>query len=371
MNPASTEKSLKIVGHHRGFTLIELLVVIAIIAVLIALLLPAVQQARESARRSQCRNNLKQIGLALHNYHDSHSLFPFGIANAGGGFASATVMPLRTNHNGYLMLLPYLDQAALYSKFNFNAATGLYLGGANCSGTVSGSGTLAGAQAEIEANIRLGTNKIPILLCPSDPGEQSFRSKCMSETAAGGYSSLSPVPLTAKINYGFSSAMQLSQNDSTIGPGNVGGVGAMWGLQPGNIRTMFGVSSNCRMRDISDGSSNTVAVIESTLDNNFSSSRIHEPLTWISGGWASFGINMQHLVIGINEWRCCSYQTPQFSSPGRPGVLGNAGHAGSSHTGGVQVLLADGSVRFISENIAIQTRQNLVRIADGATIGEF
>ncbi len=102
---------------RRGaFTLIELLVVIAIIAVLVALLLPAVQQAREAARRTQCRNNLKQIGLALHNYHDSHTIFP------PGETSNQTDDPLY-GHGPGVDLLPYIDQANVYNKFNFTTGT--------------------------------------------------------------------------------------------------------------------------------------------------------------------------------------------------------------------------------------------------------
>jgi prepilin-type N-terminal cleavage/methylation domain-containing protein len=100
-------------SRRRGFTLIELLVVIAIIAILIALLLPAVQQAREAARRTQCKNNLKQIGLALHNYHDAHDCFPFG----WGGTRPATGSP---GYSAISQLLPFFDQAPLYNTINFS-----------------------------------------------------------------------------------------------------------------------------------------------------------------------------------------------------------------------------------------------------------
>ena len=98
---------------RRAFTLIELLVVIAIIAVLIALLLPAVQQAREAARRTQCRNNLHQLGLALHNYHDTHSTFPFGVCVVGYSGAYH-------DWSWASMLLPFVDEAAIYNSCNFS-----------------------------------------------------------------------------------------------------------------------------------------------------------------------------------------------------------------------------------------------------------
>ena len=102
---------------RRGFTLIELLVVIAIITILIALLLPAVQNAREAARRSQCRNTLKQIGLALHNYEGSHRVFPMGVLGS-----SSTPSAANQLHTWMTLQLPYLDQAPLQKQYNFNVA---------------------------------------------------------------------------------------------------------------------------------------------------------------------------------------------------------------------------------------------------------
>ena len=126
----------------RGFTLIELLVVIAIIAILIALLLPAVQQAREAARRTQCKNNLKQLGIALHNYHDVHRVFPPSRLNVGfhGGPVYATPRPARyKNATGWTLLLPFIEQGNLYQQYDHNqAASWSYVYGMYSPGEVAG-----------------------------------------------------------------------------------------------------------------------------------------------------------------------------------------------------------------------------------------
>src|SRR5687768_14879280 len=144
---------------RRGFTLIELLVVIAIIAALIALLLPAVQQAREAARRSQCKNNLKQIGLGLHNYHDTHRTFPPALISSGR-YANSTYAPV-LNTTGWVLILPYIDQAPMYNKYNFNVPSSI--------SNPLGGRPLAGGASTSDANKPIYSTKLEVYNCPSDP----------------------------------------------------------------------------------------------------------------------------------------------------------------------------------------------------------
>src|SRR5690606_27248796 len=144
-----------------GFTLIELLVVIAIIAILIALLLPAVQQAREAARRSQCKNNLKQMGLALHNYHDVAGQFPPALTHAGdvATWPAALNITFNQSTTGFTLLLPYLDQAPLYNQYNFNEA----------SVPVAANGLPLAGTGNWQANVPATSTILSVFLCPSDP----------------------------------------------------------------------------------------------------------------------------------------------------------------------------------------------------------
>ena len=154
-----------------GFTLIELLVVIAIIAILIALLVPAVQKVREAAARMQCQNNLKQLGLACHNYHDVYRQFPparKGHGNTqGAGQPTYASDPILQNIHGIYFLLPYIEQNALYQKFNPNARFGNYLTG-------NATGVPANPDAIASGNAALSENIICLLLCPSDGGQTTI-----------------------------------------------------------------------------------------------------------------------------------------------------------------------------------------------------
>jgi prepilin-type N-terminal cleavage/methylation domain-containing protein len=182
---------------RRGFTLIELLVVIAIIAVLIALLLPAVQQAREAARRTQCRNNLKQIGLALHNYHDSHNVFPYSTSAKGSCENGDAVPPqgMVKNHRGWVQVLPYLDQAPLFQLFDPTQAAGAYdragLG-------VQGSPVVSG-------NDFVVSQVIDVFTCPSDDGNPRITTPSEAY-AIGGGSELQG----AKTSYDFQAHLETS-----------------------------------------------------------------------------------------------------------------------------------------------------------------
>ena len=317
----------------RGFTLIELLVVIAIIAILIALLLPAVQQAREAARRSQCKNNLKQIGLALHNYHDTFNVFPYATAHASSNAGTPTGSQV-LNHTGWVQLLPMMDQAPLYNQFNFDWATGTR--------NASGGTVVGGTDPNVNTNLNLSKNVLSVLLCPSDDGPQTYSSA--NATYGCGVSD------SARTSYGFSV--------------NTGNGGTVWGSWNRTSRALFGLNSYSRFRDMKDGTSNTVAVVETTLDVDDG-----ETQSWACSSHVGQGINFA-ASRGINNWLCCSWRSPpnqQF----QPGRNGEWGEPGSLHPGGIQILLGDGAVRFISENIDSVTRRNLASISDGQVIGEF
>ncbi|WP_339734499.1 DUF1559 domain-containing protein [uncultured Gimesia sp.] len=350
----------------RGFTLIELLVVIAIIAILIALLLPAVQQAREAARRSSCKNNLKQLGLAMHNYHETHSIYPranFERQEASThGYGNYSYLA----YSAQTMLLPFMDQAPLYNQFNFS---------------------LAPNQSTNDATKRA---VIPAFLCPSDT---------RSISNGGGYGA---------------------------GPGNsyavCAGPSIYWfGFTPSATNTspqnlqhqvgMFNYRKAIRIRDLVDGTSNTIAASEIMMgDGNNDASQIGagDTVRGVGRGSTAYSFPSQS---DLNTWgnACLAKKNSLPASPAPRGdtgsnwVYGNSGltvfntltnpnskypncvscatcgtndstglfPARSRHTGGVHILMGDGATRFISENIDNATWQNLGAIADGNVLGEF
>ena len=277
---------------RRGFTLIELLVVIAIIAVLIALLLPAVQQAREAARRTQCRNNLHQIGLALHNYHDTHNCFPPGQVDRG---ETSTM-----HHSWMTLILPFVDETALYNAYNFDLVS---WGSTNL--TVTGS-TLA------QYN------------CPSDPQVAHVYGG-----ASTGYSG------TASSNYAGSWGPNYNYN--TIDVAQAG-------------RGLFGLDSKVRMRDIRDGTSQTIGAGEGIFGEGY--------LTGPTWGVGRYCLSMKLADRPINNWFVAH-------SPYYPGYCFS-----SRHEGGAFFVFCDGAVRFLSENIDFTTYQALSTIANNEVVDD-
>ena len=315
-----------------GFTLIELLVVIAIIAILIALLLPAVQQAREAARRTQCKNNLKQFGLAMHNYHDTFLVFPPGLISRPGGAGWTTRCALMSNgatvtNNDYrswgwgTMILPYLDQAPL---FNILQPDGCRMPDAGA--TYAGTTPLQ--------------NPLPAYRCPSDTGDQ-INQMHQSYTTS---------------NY--------TVNENIC-----------------DVDTKFGI------RDITDGTSNTLLIAERRFTRDKIGDRQSGAIIWGRSNNTDAAYKFR-VSWPIN-----------FPHPGTSNTNAGTGDAGcvrhvasSQHEGGAQFLMCDGAVRFLSENLAHNSAagstttcvamttslagpdflyQNLYFKNDGYTIGEF
>lgn len=313
------------IGTRRGFTLIELLVVIAIIAVLIALLLPAVQQAREAARRAQCKNNLKQIGLAIHNYHGTNTMLPLGQIPRPNGNPEARAWAWSVR------ILPFLEQANLYEQLNINAEP---IAAAAVSRDYRNN---PAGSPEI-----LATRPIPAFVCPSDTGDAQnpgfmFLAKS-NYVASQEIFDVRPYRFR-DVTDGLSNTVLASEKALRVG-GSPAQIGASWAF-----------AYYCGTSAISVFSArpeiNTPFIPRPSLPNG----------------------------IGNGCWR---YNNDDF--------IGRAA-ASSNHVGGVHILMSDGSVRFLSNSVASNPLpasdpnarqpgqgyiwQNLVFPSDGFVIGEF
>lgn len=324
-----------------GFTLIELLVVIAIIAILIALLLPAVQQAREAARRTQCKNNLKQIGLALHNYHDTYNAFPFGHLYVGHFDGNTTNAAGGTGFFWSYSILPYIEQANLYAQFN----PSFPIANTNFPASVT--------------NAAAATTPLANMLCPSD-----VRPSTLNAGAAADIGAIRPHATT--------SYKGACASFSTIGATNGERSNGMFNRDSAH---------NCRkMRDITDGTTNAFLVGEQ-CDRESTIARLYGGVT-TTLGYAN-GVSNRTILSGEFSINVKAWPTDTANGPERT--------ASSQHVGGAQFVMCDGSVRFVSENIQHTTRiwnaadpfdkanggagyglyQRLYSINDGLVLGEF
>ena len=317
----------------RGFTLIELLVVIAIIAILIALLLPAVQQAREAARRTQCRNQLKQLGIAMHNYHSAHTVFPPG--GLGSTIWNQPTLAGEDQNDsvaraGWVhMILPFIDQGPMYNQMS------PYMSGVHGFKHVK---EWPGGNSLIQA-----------LLCPSDPG-------------AGKNDLWTGTNTKEQRPFANYVVCQGSASSST-------------GL---NLNGMFYQMSSTRVRDVTDGTSNTLMTSEIRI---FPEADNGSPIDSESD-WRGFFSN----TFGVTCWFSTEFppNTPQAdqvrrcinaTATGAPCAYVTSGStrmfARSMHEGGVHAGMADGSVRFLSENINGPLYSYLGQRADNQVLGEF
>jgi prepilin-type N-terminal cleavage/methylation domain-containing protein len=337
---------LKLFGKQMGFTLIELLVVIAIIAILIALLLPAVQQAREAARRTQCRNNLKQLGLALHNYHEATKFFPQAQVNGAPCTAlgcSTASYQTPNSMSWRVMLLPYLEQVNMYNRFNFQGFR------------YTGYGT--------GISIEVG-NQTPMAMfvCPSDPTPNGDAHIVYNY---GG----TPWPWWGT---NYAAAINVSGSNYESSTRRFDGGGNYLG---GRYESEGGLPiQNIKVSDIVDGTSNTVQVVEKFRGKACVERRCEWP---VDSSCPSGPTNAQDIQFGtstiipgatftycagwVSEAGYCGAdptRAPNDKARDEISWIGDAAvnisgtlPASSAHAGGAHALFGDGGVRFVNDAV--------------------
>jgi prepilin-type N-terminal cleavage/methylation domain-containing protein/prepilin-type processing-associated H-X9-DG protein len=333
-----------------GFTLIELLVVIAIIAILVALLLPAVQQAREAARRSSCKSNLKQIGIALHNYHDVHNCLPPGYIDNNTSFAGTggtNDTDANSNQNGLgwgTFILPYIEQGSVYEQ----------LGDQTDNFTLSWYDKNRNGQ-NIDT-VDASKTVIKSYICPSDP--------------MGG----------------------LNTKMSSLGKSNYGGSAGLVG--PADWSGVFGINSNIKLRDVLDGTSTTLMISENSTNRDPDGTPTcgYTTSTTSCGFTAPIGTpcpcdNQGAIWTGPrgingagNTWTSGITQYDVLNYGGSSAIYlinrssanwGDDWITSSAHRGGVQVTMVDGSVRFLTENLDLLVYRQIITRNKGESPGEF
>jgi prepilin-type N-terminal cleavage/methylation domain-containing protein/prepilin-type processing-associated H-X9-DG protein len=322
---------------RRGFTLVELLVVIAIIGVLVALLLPAVQAAREAANRMSCGNNLKQIGIALQNYHDTYKVFPAALIGSGRwNDPSNRVL----NYTGWQALLSFAEQQPLFDKFNLSLASN----GSNPYGL-----TVVGGNDSV--NGPLTATQISWLECPSSPtlGETG------NDTSGGFYHRLN----ARRTNYLFASGYYTDYDRP-------------WSAIPNVQKGMFGNNGAARIAAIVDGTSNTIAIGEAVGGDGFMTSASYGP--WGLAGThtcchgrvlcATIDATGRPAPTATEAQNCRINADYGGTLPGKTYAWG----FGSKHAGGAQFAFADGHVAFIPESIDYYSFVCMNYLRDGQSV---
>lgn len=325
----------------RGFTLIELLVVIAIIAILIALLLPAVQQAREAARRSSCKNNMRQLGLAVYNYHDTFRMFPPNGAlrnfagdgflppnNTGGGGNQIT----NSGQSWMMHILPFIEQGPLYNQIDFSMA----------------GGTWPSRFQTNTNNQNVAKTVISTYLCPSDNSHNEGRLNGRSDWhVSGDLFAVTSYKASAGSNWAWGLAAWINSSPRGRNAGSTDGLNRGNGYLCSN---QSGVNGVTRVRDVLDGTSNTFAV-----------------------GEVLAGYSRWNWWYNPNAVTATCAITLNYSTTINPNIGDWPNNYGfnSRHPGGGHFALLDGSARFISENINISVYRGAATISSGEVLGDF
>ena len=308
----------------RGFTLVELLVVIGIIGTLVGLLLPAVQAARESSRRSTCQNNLKQLGVALHNYHDARRVFPRGNKCTTSALPPASPSPgdpTATREPWTIAILPYAENDALYNKFDFNQAFSSHVDQSNQDIRLPITNPNPASQ----------NTRNPLFNCPSDPG----------------------VPAAPYKNNYF----------GVMGGLSASGQGAASGspYEIYNNGILF-LNSAIGIKNITDGTSKTFLVGET----------IYQHLPRTHYGWGQGARTEQYgsgfLVNAAATKNVINSMSQQAAAGSHAYVIMHTTFS-SSHPGGAQFLTADGGVSFVSEDVNLSIYQQMGVVNDGSPVG--
>jgi len=322
-----------------AFTLVELLVVIAIIGVLVALLLPAVQAAREAARRSSCSNNLKQLALGIHNFESANTRLPPAGESYGwcGSETNGTGDPVIKNMSGWVLVLPYLEQGNIADGFDLSQSFSGQTKGYCCGFGGNKKGSLAGSPASNGNGALLATH-IDVFVCASDPGDR----------VQGPSTAYSPggTARGARTNYDFIA----SRSDSGLGTNGCN----YWSRARSAVRYPFGENSRSKFASITDGTSHTFMVGESTVEVANGQGNC-----WGYRAWVMTGVDPNG---GINVW-----DIPSGSTTPTKGNLNSWGQAGSLHPGGCQFAMCDASVRFVSERASSVVLLQTARMSDENT----